>query len=98
MPLPRWLARFNLRITNPILGPLSRFLPWMAIVVHTGRKSRRRYQTPVAIFRRGDHFLIALTYGPEAEWVKNVLAEGGCELETMGHRLRLSEPRIVHNP
>ena len=26
-------------------------------------------------------YVIALTYGPDADWVKNVLAAGGCELE-----------------
>ena len=25
MPLPRWLARFNLHVTNRILGPLARY-------------------------------------------------------------------------
>jgi deazaflavin-dependent oxidoreductase (nitroreductase family) len=70
----------------------------MAIVVHVGRKSHRRYRTPVVVFRRGDHFLIALTYGPDSEWVKNVLAEGGCELEMRGRTLRLHQPRVVHDP
>ena len=50
------------------------------------------------VFRRGEHFIIALTYGPEAEWVKNVVAEGGCGLEMMGRTLRLNQPRIVHDP
>jgi len=35
-------------------------------------------------------FVIALTYGRESEWVKNVLAAGGCELETRGVRYQLS--------
>jgi deazaflavin-dependent oxidoreductase (nitroreductase family) len=97
MPLPRWLARFNRHVTNHILGPLARYAPWMAIVVHIGRNSHRRYRTPVVIFPRDVHFLIALTYGPESEWVQNVLTAGGCALETMGRTLRLSEPRIVHD-
>jgi deazaflavin-dependent oxidoreductase (nitroreductase family) len=98
MPLPRWLARFNLHVTNRILGPLARYAPWMAVVVHIGRRSHRRYRTPVVVFRRDDQFLVALTYGPESEWVQNVLAEGGCELEMTDRTLRLSEPRIVHDP
>ena len=98
MPLPRWLARFNLHVTNHILGPLAKFLPWMAVVIHIGRKSGRRYRTPVVIFRRGEHFLIALTYGRNAQWVQNVLMQGGCEFETMGRTLGLSQPRIVHDP
>jgi deazaflavin-dependent oxidoreductase (nitroreductase family) len=70
----------------------------MAVVIHVGRNSQRRYRTPVVIFRRGDLFLIALTYGRNAHWVQNILNEGGCELEMMGRTLRLDQPRIVHDP
>ena len=98
MPFPRWLARFNLYATNRILGPLAGFVPGMAIVVHTGRTTHRQYRTPVMVFRREDDFLIALTYGRESQWVLNVLAQGGCELETTGRTLRLTRPRIVHDP
>lgn len=70
----------------------------MAVVIHTGRKSGRRYRTPVVIFRRDEHFIIALTYGLNSEWVKNVLTNGGCELEVMGRTLRLRQPHVVHDP
>jgi deazaflavin-dependent oxidoreductase (nitroreductase family) len=97
MPAPRWLARFNLRVTNRILGPLAKWMPGMGVVIHTGRRSHRRYRTPVMIFPRGDRMIVALTYGRDSEWVRNVLAEGGCELETQGHTIRLTAPRIVHD-
>src|SRR6266481_616047 len=98
MPFPRWLARFNLYVTNRILSPLARFVPGMAVVVHTGRKTRRRYRTPVVVFQRGRHFIIALTYGRESQWVQNVLAQDGCDLETVRRTMRLTRPRIVHDP
>jgi len=97
MPLPRWLARFNSHVTNRLLGPLANRLPGWGVVVHVGRKTRRRYRTPVFVFRRGDRFIIALTYGRESQWVRNVLAQGGCELETQGQTLRLSRPRLFHD-
>ena len=97
MPAPRRLARFNRRVTNRVLGPLAPYLPGFGVVMHTGRKTHRRYRTPVNVFRRGDGYVIALTYGPEAEWVRNVLASGGCTLETRGRWLRLTRPRIVHD-
>lgn len=50
------------------------------------------------VFRAPEGFLIALTYGQESEWVKNVLAAGGCELETRGVRYQVSAPTIVHDP
>jgi deazaflavin-dependent oxidoreductase (nitroreductase family) len=97
MPAPRWLARFNLYVTNPVLGPLARRLPGMGVVLHTGRKTRRIYRTPVLVFRRGETFIIALTYGTESQWVRNVLAQGGCKLETQGRILQLSHPTIRHD-
>lgn len=97
MPAPRWLARFNLRVTNRILGPLASRLPGMGFVLHIGRKSQRHYRTPVMIFRRGNRMLIALTYGPKSEWVLNVLAKGECEFETQGEIIHLVNPRIVHD-
>ncbi len=50
------------------------------------------------VSRVPDGFLIALTHGLDSEWVKNVLAAGGCELETHGVRYVLSAPTIVHDP
>ena len=97
MPLPRSVARVNRRVTNHLLGGLATRLPGFGVVVHTGRKSGRRYRTPVNIFRRGDRFIIALTYGPNADWVRNVLAKGGCMLETRGRTLRLAHPRLYHD-
>ena len=97
MPLPRWLARFNRRVTNPLLGPLALRLPGFGVVVHTGRRTHRPYRTPVNVFRRADGYVIALTYGPEAEWVRNVLASGGCTLETRGQTLRLAQPRVFRD-
>jgi deazaflavin-dependent oxidoreductase (nitroreductase family) len=97
MPAPRWLARFNRRVTNRLLGPLARRLPWFGVVGHVGRTTRRRYRTPVNVFRRGDRYLIALTYGPEAQWVRNVLASGGCELETRQRTVRLTRPRLFRD-
>jgi deazaflavin-dependent oxidoreductase (nitroreductase family) len=97
MPAPRWLARFNLRVTNHILGPLAKRVPGMGVVIHTGRTSGRRYHTPVMVFARGERVTIALTYGRESQWVQNVLAANGCDLETQGHILRLAAPRIVHD-
>lgn len=94
----RWVAAFNLAVTNRITSRFAARLPGFGILTHVGRKSGRVYRTPVNVFRVPEGFLIALTYGRESEWVKNVLAAGGCELETRGVRYQLSTPTIVHDP
>jgi deazaflavin-dependent oxidoreductase (nitroreductase family) len=97
MPLPRSIAYANRRVTNRLLGGLAIRLPWFGVIVHTGRKTRRQYRTPVNVFRQGDRFTIALTYGPNTDWVRNVIAHDGCTLETRGRTLRLSRPRLFHD-
>ena len=98
MPAPRWLARVNRRLTNRVLGRVAPRLPGFGVVVHTGRASRREYRTPVNVFRRGDAYVIALTYGADAQWARNVLANGGCALITRGRRLELDRPRLFRDP
>ena len=94
MPLPRGIARFNRVVTNRTLGRLAPWLPGFGVVHHRGRRSGRAYRTPVNAFRRGNGYVIALTYGSGADWVRNVLAAGGCELVTRGRRVRLTRPRV----
>ena len=94
----RWVASFNLAVTNRITNRFAARLPGFGIVTHIGRKSGRIYRTPVNVFRFPDGFLIALTYGRESEWVKNVLVAGGCQLESRGMRYQLSAPTLVHDP
>jgi deazaflavin-dependent oxidoreductase (nitroreductase family) len=97
MPLPKRLARFNLLVTNRVLGPLARRAPGFAIVSHVGRRSGRAYRTPVNLFRSGDRYVIALTYGADSQWVRNVLAAGAVDIETRGQRLHLVDPEVVHD-
>ncbi len=99
MPLPRTLGRFNRRVTNHVTRTFAGRLPGFAIVVHRGRTTGRQYRTPVNAFRRsGAGYVIALTYGQDAEWARNVLAQGGCILATRGRRVELRNPRVVHDP
>jgi deazaflavin-dependent oxidoreductase (nitroreductase family) len=94
----RWVAAFNLAVTNRITSRFADRLPGFGILTHVGRKSAKLYRMPVNVFRAPEGFLIALTYGRESEWVKNILAAGGCELETRGVRYQLSAPTIMHDP
>src|ERR1700747_688030 len=73
----RWLARINIAFTNRITGLFAGWLPGFGILTHVGRKSGKVYRTPINVFRAPGGFIIALTYGGQSEWVKNVLAAGG---------------------
>jgi deazaflavin-dependent oxidoreductase (nitroreductase family) len=98
MPLPAWLGRFNRRVTNPLLRPVAGRLPLFGVVVHRGRHSGRTYRTPVNVFPSGDQVVIALTYGPDVDWVKNVLAAGRCRLIHSGRSVDLVRPRMLERP
>src|ERR1700736_5168368 len=92
----RWVAAFNLLVTNRITSRFAARLP--GILTDVGRKSGKVYRTPVNVFRAPDGFLIALTYGRESEWVRNVLSAAGCQLETRRVCYQLSAPTVVHDP
>jgi deazaflavin-dependent oxidoreductase (nitroreductase family) len=100
VPLPAALARFNRRVTNPLLmrRPAGLGPPGYAVMIHRGRISGREYRTPISAFRRPGGYVVALTYGPRADWVRNVLAAGECRLERRGRRVRLVNPRVVRDP
>ena len=92
--LPRRLAEFNLRYTNRLTRHIAGWVPGFALVRHVGRRSGRRYETPVNAFRVDSGFVFALTYG-KTDWVKNVLEHDGCEIRTRCRDIDLVEPVIV---
>ena len=47
----RWVAAFNLAVTNRITTRFAGRLPGFGIVTHAGRKSGKLYRTPVNVFR-----------------------------------------------
>lgn len=97
MPAPRWVARANKAGLNRVTKFIAPWAPGWAVVVHRGRKSGKTFRTPLWAFRQPDGYVIALTYGPNADWVRNVVAADGCELETRRHRYQVGEPRIYRD-
>jgi deazaflavin-dependent oxidoreductase (nitroreductase family) len=94
----RWLAKINIAFTNRITSLFAGWFPGFGILTHVGRKSGKIYRAPVNVFRASNGFIIALTYSSQSEWVKNVLAAGGCELQTRGKKNQLSAPKVVRDP
>ena len=85
MNLQRQLRNGWLTVLKYTLNPLTRrlarssFGPF-SIVRHVGRRSGKLYETPIIVSRVRDGFVIELTYGPDVDWHKNVLAAGSCRL------------------
>ncbi len=94
MPLPRWIARLNRRFTNRAMLLLVRRPPFAALT-HRGRVSGRSYRIPLNAFPCRSGFVFALTYGPAADWVRNVLAVGSAQLEYGGETVELVDPELV---
>jgi deazaflavin-dependent oxidoreductase (nitroreductase family) len=98
VPLPKALARANRLVLNRVMRRVAPLAPGLGLLTHRGRRSGREFTIPVNVFVVRGGVRLALTYGPGTDWVKNVLAAGGCSVRHGGRTLELSNPRIVHDP
>ena len=94
MKLSRGVARFNKRVTNRIQGLYAWLVPPWAVIVHRGRRSGRQYRTPLFAFRRGRTLVIALLYGEESEWLRNLRKAGGHVIRA-GRTFAVGPPEVV---
>jgi deazaflavin-dependent oxidoreductase (nitroreductase family) len=97
MPIPRFVRQWNKVGLNRITRRIAPWIPGLGVIVHTGRRSGRVYQTPVNVFAADGGYVIALTYGADTDWVKNVLTAGGCELRTRGSIVHLVSPQLFRD-
>jgi deazaflavin-dependent oxidoreductase (nitroreductase family) len=95
MQMPRVMRRINRAFTNPLMRPLAGRLPPLAIAHHVGRKSGRRYQTPVLAFPTDEGFVTPLPYGTDTDWCRNWADAGEGVVEARGHKTAVANPRIV---
>ncbi|CAN3126984.1 nitroreductase family deazaflavin-dependent oxidoreductase [Mycobacterium sp. smrl_JER01] len=95
MQLPQWLARFNRRVTNPIQRLWAGWAPTMGILEHVGRRSGKRYRTPLTVFSTRDGVAVLLTYGPDRDWLKNLQSAGGATMRRHGRSFEVTEPQVV---
>lgn len=100
---PGWLPEFNKRTHNKIQKLWSPYLPPWAVIVHTGRKTGKRYETPVTALKSGNPksgytISVILLYGSHTDWMRNLFAAGECELRRGGHTYKVTNPRVVTDP
>ena len=76
--LPNRIRFFNKYVTNRLLRVFAKLsLGPFALIRHVGRRSGKPYETVIWAWRLGEGFVIALTYGPEVDWYRNMRAAGG---------------------
>jgi deazaflavin-dependent oxidoreductase (nitroreductase family) len=73
----------------------GRWIRAYSIVRHVGRTSGRAYRNPVSAYPLGDGFVIAVLYGAQSQWVRNVMAAGRFTLRTKGRGYLLERPEII---
>lgn len=78
--LPNIVRYFSKLFKNRMIADVESGKSEMSIISHTGRKSGRAYRTPVEAIFMSDEVLIGLVYGRKTDWLKNVLAQGGCSI------------------
>ena len=79
-------------VTLSIAG--RRFSPY-ALLRHTGRRSGRTYVTPLRAYPFGDGFVVGLTWGPDVDWCRNVMAAGNVTFRWHGQEYVLERPEII---
>ncbi|WP_426564900.1 nitroreductase family deazaflavin-dependent oxidoreductase [Angustibacter sp. McL0619] len=85
------------KATAPFARRLAghRWFPLWAVLHHRGRKSGSPYSIPVAVMVTPEAFVIGLPWGPQTNWVQNVLAAGGCTLTWKGEDHQTTDPQLV---
>ncbi|MBN9418358.1 hypothetical protein ABS71_07875 [bacterium SCN 62-11] len=75
----RWITSFHTflyRISNGVIGGLFAGAPQMLLTT-TGRKSGKRFTTPLLTLPDGPNLIVVASYGGQAEaphWAKNLIA------------------------
>jgi deazaflavin-dependent oxidoreductase (nitroreductase family) len=92
---PRKVARFNRTVANPVVRLVAGWLPPLAIIRHRGRTTGREFATPVLAFGTTDGLVVGVLYGTVSDWVRNLRAAGGAQIQRGGTVRDYRQPRLV---
>ena len=104
VPLPvaptrfvRMVIRPMTKVLNPVIVRFAgrRHFAIAAQIQHVGRRSGKVYVTPASAHVYGDVILIALTFGNQSDWSRNVRAAGGCLVRVNGRTYHATNPRFL---
>jgi len=84
------------RVVNRVMARMAGSRYWYtALLRHTGRRSGKSYATPLMAMRSSDSFLVALPYGTNVDWLRNVQVVGRATLQLRGQMYVVTDPVIV---
>jgi deazaflavin-dependent oxidoreductase (nitroreductase family) len=90
------LRRANRRWFNPLVLRFAGHEPWpVARLEHRGRTTGLFRATPVLAWPVAGGFVVAMPYGTDVDWARNLLHAGEGVLQYQGVRYRVGNPRIV---
>jgi deazaflavin-dependent oxidoreductase (nitroreductase family) len=91
VPVPKWVAGINKRFFNKL--ELKRGV--RPVLTHVGRTSGEVFHTPLDAHPVDGGFIFICMYGPDSDWVKNILASGTAHLTVEDQELDLDSPRLM---
>jgi deazaflavin-dependent oxidoreductase (nitroreductase family) len=95
-PVVDAVRRLNMRVFNPRqMATAGQPGAFAQILRHTGRTSGRTFETPLGIEPTDDGFVIALVYGNDTQWLRNVLAAGRAEVVRDDVCYEVERPELV---
>lgn len=90
------VRRYNKYVLNPLMLILAGRRYWYASALHhVGRRSGRRYVTPVVADAVADGYLVPLPYGTGVDWLRNILAAGTCTLDVHGRTVTAHALEVI---
>ena len=95
-PFQTLIRTSNKYLLNPVMMRLAGKRYWYAsIIEHTGRRSGKRYRTPIVADRVGSHLIVPLPYGTQVDWVRNVLTTGEADIISKGQSYHVVSPELI---
>ena len=93
----RMVMRPMTKVLNPVIVKFAgrRHFGMAGQIQHVGRRSGKVYITPVTAHMHGNVIVIALTFGNQSDWARNVRAAGGCTIRINGRTFQAINPRFL---
>ena len=95
-PVQKAVRRMNRAVWNPqALRDAGSPGASASIIRHRGRTSGKAFETPVVAYVVDGAILVALPYGTNTDWYKNLRAAGGGEVVHEGVAYAVDAPEVV---